>query len=683
VTSCVGGVVVDSCTPATPSPEACDNLDNDCDGTIDNFDTTCGVEPCRAAGHCTAGVDTCVPGTPNPADVTCRTDHYLVAKAFMKSVPGGGSVLMWGFARDADGNLATDGGETPTVPGPMLAAPPGSSILTIHVRNDLPEPISLVIPGLPGALNPRWVDGTGAPVSDGSRPAGDYTSRARSFTSETAPGAIGHYSWTRLRPGTFLYQSGTVPAVQVQMGLYGALRMNSGAGVAYPGVGYDNEVVLVYHEIDPALHDAIQAGTYGTPAYPGTVDYRPQFFLINGEPYPAAAPILDHALRTNEDALVRLLNAGLQNRVPTFAGLTGDLVAEDGNPHTFAPEQYSALLSAGKTADMLVTPARSGSYPVYDHRLGLTDGPTGPGGMLTCLEVGDPAGTPHAGGNSYALLEDQSLTVPAPGVLGNDTDPEMTPLTASLVDGVPPGTAASFSLGSDGSVNYVPLANFNGSLSFTYRASDGVLNSNVATVVITVAPVNDTPVALPDAYSTDEGVALDVAAPGVLGNDSDVDGDPLTAIHVAGSGPAHGSLTLNPDGSFRYTPTTGYSGPDQFRYIASDGTADSAQATVSLTVVAAPNQPPIANDDAASTRRNTARVIPVLANDTDADGTLVPASVTIVTAPRYGTAVANADGTVTYTPRRNYTGSDAFAYTVRDNEGATSNAATVRVNVTR
>src|SRR5437667_4370557 len=103
--------------------------------------------------------------------------------------------------------------------------------------------------------------------------------------------------------------------------------------------------------------------------------------------------------------------------------------------------------------------------------------------------------------------------------------------------------------------SYHANSNFNGSDSFTYKANDGALDSTTATVTITVNPVNDAPVAANDAYSVDEDATLTVAAPGVLTNDSDLDGDSLTAVlvtgptHTAGTG---GSFTLHADGSFSY-----------------------------------------------------------------------------------------------------------------------------------
>ena len=127
-----------------------------------------------------------------------------------------------------------------------------------------------------------------------------------------------------------------------------------------------------------------------------------------------------------------------------------------------------------------------------------------------------------------------------PGVLGNDSDPDGDPLSDVLVSGPSHG---SLTLNGNGSFSYTPAADFTGSDSFSYRASDGTLSSNPATATISVTAVNDAPTAAGDSYSTAEDTTLTVAAPGVLGNDSDPDGDPLTAVLV--TGPSHGSLTLN------------------------------------------------------------------------------------------------------------------------------------------
>jgi VCBS repeat-containing protein len=178
--------------------------------------------------------------------------------------------------------------------------------------------------------------------------------------------------------------------------------------------------------------------------------------------------------------------------------------------------------------------------------------------------------------------------VAAPGVLGNDSDPDGNPLTAVLGSGPSHGT---LTLNANGSFTYTPAANYNGSDSFTYRASDGTLTSNLATVTLAITAVNDAPTAADDAYSTAEDTARTVAAPGVLGNDSDPDGDTLSA--VLGSGPSHGSLALSANGGFTYTPAANFNGSDSFTYRASDATLTSGLATVTLTVTAVNDAPSV------------------------------------------------------------------------------------------
>jgi VCBS repeat-containing protein len=182
--------------------------------------------------------------------------------------------------------------------------------------------------------------------------------------------------------------------------------------------------------------------------------------------------------------------------------------------------------------------------------------------------------------------------VAKPGVLVNDTDPDGDSLKAIKVSNPSNGTL-NF-LKSDGSFRYTPNAGFNGTDtdSFTYKAKDGTLDSNVATVTITVKFVNDPPKAKNDSYSTDEDDVLTEPAPGVLANDTDADGDPLTAIKVDNT--SNGTLTLNSDGSFTYKPNLNYNGPDSFTYMARDGTADSNVATVTITVNPVAD-PPIAD----------------------------------------------------------------------------------------
>jgi VCBS repeat-containing protein len=195
---------------------------------------------------------------------------------------------------------------------------------------------------------------------------------------------------------------------------------------------------------------------------------------------------------------------------------------------------------------------------------------------------------PTAADDAYSTGEDAALTVDAPGVLGNDNDPDGDNL--HTVVGSAPSHGA-LTLNTDGSFNYTPASNFTGTDSFTYRASDGTLASNQATVTITITATNDAPSAADDAYSTAEDTTVTVDAPGVLGNDSDPDGNPLSPSLV--SGPSHGALTLDADGSFTYGPAANFNGSDSFTYRVSDGNLASNPATVTITVTAANDAPTV------------------------------------------------------------------------------------------
>jgi VCBS repeat-containing protein len=295
---------------------------------------------------------------------------------------------------------------------------------------------------------------------------------------------------------------------------------------------------------------------------------------------------------------------------------------------------------------------------------------------ITVASLNQP---PVAADDAYTILQGMSLAMSAPGVLANDSDPNATAITAVLVAGPAHGT---LTLSANGSFIYTPTASYSGADTFTYRAYDGSLYSNVATVRLTITP-DRAPLAANDSYTVLQGTTLAVAAAGVLANDSDPDGTAITA--VLRTGPSHGTLTLNGNGSFTYKPAASYSGPDSFIYRAYDGTLYSANATVTITVTA--NQAPVANNDSVTAPARgsgsyTPVVIAVLANDTDANGNIDPATVTITTATnKGGTATVNANGTVSYVPKANFHGVETFKYKVRDTSNVLSNAATVTVTV--
>jgi hypothetical protein len=194
--------------------------------------------------------------------------------------------------------------------------------------------------------------------------------------------------------------------------------------------------------------------------------------------------------------------------------------------------------------------------------------------------VNDP---PSAGADSYEVNEDETLTLPDPGVLENDSDPEGTAISAVLIEGVEHGTLR---LNTDGSFSYVPDENYSGADQFSYSATDGNKSSAPVTVSLVVRPVEDPPVAVEDAYDVLFDQILVVDPPGVLANDFDPDNDDLTA--VLDQGPAHGTLVLSGDGSFEYTVETGYSGEDSYSYWVEDGKGKSVTVSVKLEILPTP-----------------------------------------------------------------------------------------------
>ncbi|WP_157615887.1 Ig-like domain-containing protein, partial [Rhizobacter sp. Root404] len=313
--------------------------------------------------------------------------------------------------------------------------------------------------------------------------------------------------------------------------------------------------------------------------------------------------------------------------------------------------------SAPTGADSIHTIAEDGSYTVQVADFGYVDGDAG---------------------QTFANVRIDTL--PAAGTL--------------LLNGVAVATGALIPVAAiaAGQLVFVPVADANGlpyaSFSFSVQDSAGAFDAAPNALTINVTPVNDAPVALADTGSAPEDSQI---SGNVLVNDSDVDGTPLQVsqflidgtTYPAGSTatlPGVGTLVIQPDGSFTFTPVADYNGPVPVAtYTATDGTLTST-ATLTLTVTPV-NDAPVASNDIASTPINTAvNNIPVLPNDTDPDGDPLTVTTAVLTNPAQGTVTVNPDGTLNFTPATNVTGPVVITYTISDGQGGTSTA-TVTVNV--
>jgi VCBS repeat-containing protein len=300
----------------------------------------------------------------------------------------------------------------------------------------------------------------------------------------------------------------------------------------------------------------------------------------------------------------------------------------------------------------------------------VTDGFGGTAIGHVTINVAAVNDAPVSVDDSYTMTEDGTLTGK---VTTNDTDLETGDIW--VVGPYTPPAHGMLSFQFDGSFTYAPNPNFTGTDTFTYKAwdRDPVLLGNLATVTITVIPVDDAPVANDDAFTIDEDNTL---IDTVLGNDTDPD-NVLTATVV--TAPTNGSLSLNTNGSFTYIPNANYSGPDSFIYRITGGTLEDT-ATVSITVNAV-NDAPVSVDDNYTTANDTVLTGKVTTNDTD----LETADIWVVgpyTPPAHGTLSFQFDGSFTYTPNPGFTGTDIFTYKAWDRDPVIlGNLATVTITV--
>ncbi len=452
------------------------------------------------------------------------------------------------------------------------------------------------------------------------------------------------------------------------------------------------------------VYAAVLAASGGTPPYtwslasgsdalPAGLSLDPATGTIGGTPTTPGtfSPVVQVA-DSATPAMTATQTLGLTVAYPPLVIATASL------PEATLDNAYAATLTAGGGTPPYTWSLASGSDPLpaglnLDPATGEISGtPTTEGVARLSVQVTDAASPAMTAiqplglsvtrmNNAPVAVDDISSTTYQTtvliDVLTNDFDADGTAL---LIDSFDVTSLNGGSVSCTDSCSYTPASGFSGTDSFTYRASDGALSSNSATVSVAVEqPLNLAPVANDDSYSIDQDAVLNVTAPGVLQNDRDTDGPAaLTATLVAN--PTSGNLVLGSDGQFRYTSNPGFAGSDTFTYTAFDGYAISNVATVSIRVnPVVANTPPVANDDMAGTPSRTAVEIDVLSNDTDADagdtlliGTFSPTSVN-------GGTVACVN-TCTYTPAGGFAGSDTFTYQASDGS-LLSNIAVVTVMV--
>ncbi len=539
---------------------------------------------------------------------------------------------------------------------PLITVQTGAQ-LDIALTNSLKVPTSLVIVGqLGGGLgdSPTRVPspahpsrGVTWPINGGS---GDpqftppaQADRVRSFGTEVAPGATATLSWVGLKPGTYLLETGTHPSIQGPMGLYGVVVVTDSTTVpaqAYTGVSYDKDVPILLSEIDPAQNAAVDAavnnpafdanlvwsGAIGAcgdvtqpltshTCYPPAVNYSPRYFLVNGQSFDktntAASALVVPGASSSGNVLLRFVNAGLRMHVPSVVGLDMNLIAEDGNPmpqisvaqaNSVTPKprvQNEVFLAAGKTMDVVVKPPVTSGvfdakvFPIFDRQLSLSTNNQRDGGMQAYLQVNGgavpTAATAVANPDTFYLVAGNNIVVsdPVRGVIANDSGVYSVQLLSAPASG-------TLTLNPNGTFLYVPNTGTTAD-SFTYQANGNpAITATVTLAACTGACLGGAPSASADTYNSNVASRMQVSEPGVLGNDSDPSGLPMTAALVPGS-VSGGTVTLNADGSFVVTPSAPPAAPAtatvtfQYNAVNSQNTVSAAPATVSVTFNGASN----------------------------------------------------------------------------------------------
>ncbi|MHA7246763.1 Ig-like domain-containing protein [Arthrobacter tecti] len=361
--------------------------------------------------------------------------------------------------------------------------------------------------------------------------------------------------------------------------------------------------------------------------------------------------------------------------------VTVDVLANDTDANI--PRTNQAL-----TVTEVTQPTTGGTARIADNGTGVVFDPApGFAGTATfSYTVDDGAGGTDTAtvtvtvSNAAPVAADDAATTPyntwvSVPVLLNDFDPNADPLTIEELTQPAVGTATI----EGGDIEFTPPVGFSGTVTLDYTIDDGTSDRDTATLTITVG--NAAPVAGNDTATTGRqgSVSIDV-----LANDTDPNpDDALRIVGVEGTDSVQGTATVDDGGTpddpsddrVVFTPNPGFAGTATFTYIIDDGAGTQSRAQVAVTVT---NAEPAAELDATSTEWNTPVVVDVLANDNDADGDQL--ALTNVGQPTRGAVAINADGTLTYTPDSNWTGTDTFTYTVTDTHGGTSTA-TVTVEV--
>ena len=299
----------------------------------------------------------------------------------------------------------------------------------------------------------------------------------------------------------------------------------------------------------------------------------------------------------------------------------------------------------------------------------------GAGGQVQATAVVNLApvnDAPDVVGETININEDEIQTISTAALLANDSDVDNphADLRIVAVDSLGAATHGTVTLNANGTISYVPDADYFGPAQFTYTVSDGAGGFNVGTADLNIAAVNDAPRLQGESTTTDEDQILHISKASLLANDHDVD-NPDSALAITGvSNASHGTVSMVGT-EIVFTPDLNYNGAASFSYTVSDGVGGTSIATVSLTINSV-NDAPVVNDELLFGKRDhtyTLSQAALLSNDTDVETPRANLTIVEVKNAENGTAILNADHSVTFIPNPGYAGQGTFEYVVQDADG--------------
>ena len=584
-------------------------------------------------------------------------------RAYYKMSDGSGVVLTDNSTNAFNGTLLDGGGIVAPDGNPPLWVTstafdkPLASDLSVSINEDIPTGITLIGQGVPGATLTYTTSDPPHGSLTGTAPNLTYTPDLNYFGSDS----FTYQVWDGPNASSPATVSITITAVNdapVANNQSPTTNEDENKSITLTGTDAEGQTITFTVLTQPA-HGSLSGTPPALTYSPASNYFGSDSFTFKGNDGQADSNIATISITINSvnDVPVadnKIINTTINTSVPVT--LTGSDV--ENSPLTFAitsSPSHGSLSGIAPNLTFTPTTGYSGpdsfTYTVSDPQLATSL----PATVTINITSGNQA--PVANDQSVTTDEDVNKSITLTG-----SDPEMQSITYSIVaqplHGIVTGTPPL--------VTYDPDFNYFGADSFTFKVNDGAVDSNIATVSITVNPQNDAPVA--NSFSLQTQVNTSVSAP-LSG--SDIDNNPLTFTVV--SPPQHGSLSGSSP-SLVYTPTTGYSGSDSFTYQAFDGTVNSNLATVSITISSG-NLPPIAEPQDVFLDEDS--TIPIILVASDPEG--APLIYSFLHPTTSGSLLGTAPN-MTYDPNENYYGTDYFIFRVSDGV-QWSEPATVNITV--